>query len=160
MTPSSPQEVAVLFPLVLALLTTLVTIGVHAVGVGTTVQFIRREYQLRHAGVGFWTDVAIMAGVTLLALIAHLVEITIWAVLYDACGEFAGLAPAFYHSAMNYTSLGYGDVVMSVSWKLLGPLEAAVGLLMFGVSTAMIFAVIQRLFQTRYDAAGTAHTGH
>ena len=42
-----------------------------------------------------------------------------------ACGEFTGLAPAFYHSAMNYTSLGYGDVVMSVSWRLLGPLEAA-----------------------------------
>ena len=72
-----------------------------------------------------WTDVAIVAGVTLLAIIAHMVEIAIWAVLFDACGEFTGLAPAFYHSAMNYTSLGYGDVVMSVSWRLLGPLEAA-----------------------------------
>jgi hypothetical protein len=81
-------------------------------------------------------------------------------VLYDACGEFEGLALAFYHSAMNYTSLGYGDVVMSASWKLFGPLEAANGLLMFGVSTAMIFAVIQRLFHTRFEAAGTAHTGH
>ena len=118
MTPSSPQEVAVLIPLVLALLTTLITIGVH-------LQFIRREYQFRRAGAGFWTDVAIVAAVTLLALIAHMVEIAIWAVLFVACGEFTGLAPAFYHSAMNYTSLGYGDVVMSVSWRLLGPLEAA-----------------------------------
>ena len=160
MTPSSPQEIAVLTPLVLALLTTLVTIGVHAVALGPTVQFIRREYQFRRAGVGFWTDVAIMAGVTLLALIAHMVEIAIWAVLFDACGEFTGLAPAFYHSAMNYTSLGYGDVVMSDSWKMLGPLEAAVGLLMFGLSTAMVFAVIQRLFQTRLKAAGAAHTRH
>ena len=144
----------------LALLTTLITIGIHAVAIGTIVQFIRREYQLRHAGVGFWTDVAIMAGVTLLALIAHMVEIAIWAVLFDACGEFTGLAPAFYHSAMNYTSLGYGDVVMSASWKLFGPLEAADGLLMFGVSTAMIFAVMQRLFRTRSEAAATAHTRH
>ena len=54
-----------------------------------------------------------------------MVEITIWAVLFYACGEFTGLAPAFYHSAVNYTSLGYGDVVMSVSRRLLGPLEAA-----------------------------------
>jgi hypothetical protein len=138
----------------------LVTIGVHAVALGATVQFIRREYQFRRAGVGFWTDVAIMAGVTLLALIAHMVEIAIWAVLFDACGEFTGLAPAFYHSAMNYTSLGYGDVVMSVSWRLLGPLEAAVGLLMFGVSTAMIFAVMQRLFRTRLEARRAAHTDH
>ena len=40
------------------------------------------------------------------------------------------------------SSLGYGDIVMSASWKLLGPLEAANGLLLFGVTTAMIFAVI------------------
>ena len=125
MTPSSPQEVAVLIPLVLALVTTLITIGVHAAALGATVQFIRREYQFRRAGAGFWTDVAIVAGVILLALIAHMVEIAIWAVLFVACGEFSGLAPAFYHSAMNYTSLGYGDVVMSVSSRLLGPLEAA-----------------------------------
>ena len=61
------------------------------------------------------------------------------------CGEFTRFAGAFYKSAMNYTSLGSGDVVMSASWKLLGPLEAASGMLMFGVSTALIFAVIQRL---------------
>jgi hypothetical protein len=157
MAPSSPQDVAVLNPLLLGLLTTLITIGIHAVALGATVQFIRREYQFRRAGVGFWSDVAIMAGVTLLALIAHLVDVAIWAVLYYACGEFPGLAPAFYHSAVNYTSLGYGDVVMSVSWRLFGPLEAADGLLMFGVSTAMIFAVMQRLFRTRVETARTAH---
>ena len=50
MTPSSPQEVAVLIPLLLALLTTLITIGVHAVALGAIVQFIRREYQFRRAG--------------------------------------------------------------------------------------------------------------
>jgi len=88
------------------------------------------------------------------------VEIAVWAVLFEACGEFTGFAPALYHSAVNYTSLGYGDVVMSASWKLLGPLEAADGLLMFGFSTAMIFAVMQRLFRTRVKAAGAAHTNH
>jgi len=158
MAPSSPQEAAVLIPLVLALLTTLITIGIHAVAVGATIHFIRREYQFRHAGAGFWSDVAIVAGVILLALIAHLVEIAIWAALFVACGEFTGLAPAFYHSAVNYTSLGYGDVVMSAPWKLLGPLEAADGLLMFGTTTAMIFAVMQRLFRTRFEAARAAHT--
>ncbi len=57
-----------------------------------------------------------------------------------------------YHSAVNYTTLGDDTVVMSARWRLLGPLEAADGMLMFGVSTAMIFAVIQRLIQTRYGA--------
>jgi hypothetical protein len=39
---------------------------------------------------------------------------------------------------------------MSPAWRLLGPLEAANGMLMFGVSTAMIFAVIQRLIEARF----------
>ena len=51
---------------------------------------------------------------------------------------------------MNYSTLGYGDVIMSPAWKLLGPMEAANGALMVGVSTAMIFAVIQRLLLIRF----------
>ena len=58
---------------------------------------------------------------------------------------------AFYHSAVNYTTLGYGDLLLTPSWRLLGPLEAANGALMFGVSTAMVFAVIQRLLLTRFE---------
>jgi hypothetical protein len=48
-------------------------------------------------------------------------------------------------------SLGYGDVIMTPSWKLLGRLEAADGALRFGVSTAMIFAVIVRLVQAKFE---------
>jgi Ion channel len=57
---------------------------------------------------------------------------------------------AYYHSSVNYTSLGYGDVIMSAKWRLLGPLEAANGVLMFDVSTAMIFTLILRLTQARF----------
>lgn len=53
------------------------------------------------------------------------------------CGEFPEFAVASYHSAVNYTTLGYGDVIMTASWKFLGPLEAANGMLLFGVSTAL-----------------------
>jgi len=66
------------------------------------------------------------------------------------CGEFSEFGTAYYHSAVNYTTLGYGDIVMSPAWRLLGPVEAANGMLMFGVSTAMIFAVIQRLIGARF----------
>jgi len=70
--------------------------------------------------------------------------------LFVLIGEFQAWGIAFYHSATNYTSLGYGDIVMSPSWRILGPVEATVGLLMFGVSTAVIFAVIQRLVYARF----------
>ena len=73
-----------------------------------------------------------------------------WAAVFLLCGQFADFATAFYHSAVNYMSLGHGDLIMSLSWKMLGPLETANGMLLFGVSTAMIFAVIQRMVETRY----------
>jgi hypothetical protein len=71
-------------------------------------------------------------------------------VLFVICGEFSHFPTAYYHSAVNYTSLGYGDIIMTPAWRLLGPLETADGMLLFGVSAAMIFAVIQRLVEARY----------
>jgi hypothetical protein len=48
---------------------------------------------------------------------------------------------------VNFTTLGYGDIVMSRAWRLLGPLEAVAGMLMFGVSTAVLFGVTQALIR-------------
>src|SRR5271155_3424824 len=107
MSPSSLQEVAILLPVVVFLLTTTATIVVHALALAAIASFVRREHQVGRAGVLFWGDVAIVAGATLLVLLAHLVEIAIWAVVLESCGEFTRLAQALYHSAMNYTSLGY-----------------------------------------------------
>jgi hypothetical protein len=86
-----------------------------------------------------------------IAFTAHLIEIALWAALFVLCGEFKSLGLAFYHSAVNYSTLGYGDLIMSSSWKLLGPLEAADGALMFGVSTAMVFTIAQRLMHARFS---------
>jgi len=155
MTAPSAQDVAIGLPLVISLVTILGTIVIHGLALLGILHFIRHQRQLGHTGVGFWRDVGIVASATLLALTAHLVEITIWAFVFVFCGEFAQFAGAFYHSAMNYTTLGYGDVVMTPSWKLFGPLEAADGMLMFGVSTAIIVSVIQLIVRTRFHDIST-----
>ncbi len=67
--------------------------------------------------------------------------------VFWAWGEFHDYATAFYHSAVNYTTLGYGDIVMSKPWRLLGPLEAANGVLMGGLAAAVLFAVLSHLMQ-------------
>ncbi len=115
-----------------------------------TVNFIRRERRLGRVGAGFLIDLSIVTLAISVALVAHLIDIAIWAVLFLGCGEFSNFGTAYYHSAVTYTTLGYGDVIMTPAWRMLAPLEAANGMLMFGVSTAIIFAVIQRLIQTRY----------
>ena len=130
--------------------TVLCTIFVHALAVGATVNFFRFERKRGRVGTGLLVDLAIVVLTISFAFVAHLIEIALWAVLFIICGEFKDFAIAYYHSAVNYSTLGYGDIIMSPAWRLLGPLEAADGALMFGVSTAMIFAVIQRLILTRF----------
>ena len=123
---------------------------IHTLPLSATVDFVRREKKRGRAGRSFWIDTGIVTLAILYALVAHLVEIALWSLVFLIAGEFPDLGSAFYHSAVNYTSLGYGDLIMSPSWKLLGPLETANGMLLFGVSTAMVFAVIQRLVETRF----------
>jgi len=144
------HRITILIPLIVGACVVACTIFIHALAVGATVSFVRYEKKLGRVGVGFWIDVAIVASAMSVALLAHLIEIGLWAVLFVICGEFPELGTAYYHSAVNYTTLGYGDLIMTPSWRLLGPLEAANGMLMFGVSTAIIFAVIQRLIQARF----------
>src|SRR5260370_23868660 len=111
-----PDSTAVFLPLALGAAATLSTVVIHALALISIVHFARRERRLGLAGVRFRKDVSIVAGAVLVAFAAHLVEITIWALLFALCGEFPGFAAAFYHSAENYTTLGYGDVVMSPPW--------------------------------------------
>ncbi|WP_263367373.1 potassium channel family protein [Edaphobacter bradus] len=144
------HRIAILIPLAVGVGAVVCTIVIHGLALVTTVAFFRYERRLGRAGAGFWSDLRIVVTVVSFAFVAHLIEIALWAALFVICGEFSEFSAAYYHSAVNYTTLGYGDVIMTPSWKLLGPLEAADGALMFGVSTGMVFAVIQHLIQTRF----------
>jgi hypothetical protein len=132
------HEVAILRPLAVGSLAVLCTILIHALAVGATVNFFRYERKRGRTGTGLFIDLSIVVLTIAFAFVAHLFEMAFWGALFVICGEFKDLADACYHSAVNYSTLGYGDVLMSPSWRLLGPLEAADGALMFGVSTAMI----------------------
>ena len=111
---------------------------------------VRRDLRLGRVGTRFWLDTIFITNVAMLLLTAHLLEIGLWALVLERCGEFSDFGAAYYHSAVNYTTLGDSAFAMSARWRLLAALEAGNGMLMFGVSTAAIFAVIQRLLQHRY----------
>ena len=145
------HQFAILYPLVVGAGAVTCTIFVHALALAATVNLFRHERRLGRAGASALIDLAIVALAISFAFVAHLIEIALWAVWLITCGEFQEFGNAFYHSAVNYTTLGYGDLLLTPSWRLLGPLEAAKGALMFGVSTAMVFAVIQRLLLARFE---------
>jgi hypothetical protein len=143
-------QVSLVTPLLIGAGVIVLTIFIHAFALRATVSLVRHEERAGRAGSGFLIDVFLVACSASFALSAHLVEIALWAGLFVIFGELSAFAPAYYHSAVCYTTLGYGDVVMSPAWRLLGPLEAADGMLMFGISTALIFAVIQHFIQVYF----------
>ena len=105
------------------------------------------RYYSRHSSKvnnpSFVSSLVVVNGVMLLLVIGNLIQVAIWALLFEVLGEFNQFGAAFYHSAVNFSTLGYGDIVMSDQHKLLGPLEAINGVLMIGVSTAALMATFQ-----------------
>ena len=94
-------------------------------------------------------DMVVISCVMLLLFFGHIIQISAWALLFIKLGEFDQFITAVYHSAVNFSSLGYGDMVMSERWRSLGAIEAGSGVLMFGLSTGVILSVMNRLFEFR-----------
>jgi hypothetical protein len=99
-----------------------------------------------------WSTLLVLSGVMTLLVIGNLAQVGIWALLFRLLGEFSDFNTAFYHSAVNFASLGYGDIVMSGKHKLLGALEAINGVLMIGVSTAVLMAAFQNAMKKAVQA--------
>jgi hypothetical protein len=88
----------------------------------------------------------------MLAMLAgNFIQITLWGMLFLWLGEFKELYEAIYHSAVNFSSLGYGDFVMSKNRKLLGPLEAVNGVIMLGMTSAALMVILQQLIRAQRD---------
>jgi ion channel len=119
------------------------------------VRMVAHSIRTGYAGLEFWKNFSLMAIVSLVTAAAHLLQIAIWAGAVLLSGEMSTFEMAFYYSAQNYTALGYGDAILSERWRLLGPLEAINGLLLFGLSTALMFAIMSRLVMNhlRYQFA-------
>jgi hypothetical protein len=136
--------------LLAGLAATLGTILIHGFVVHTIVMTLRRNLQRGVLGMRIWLNLTFVMSATLLAFAGHLAEIALWAFVLDLSGAVANISAAIYSSAGSYTTVG-SDIILPPRWKLLGPLEAVCGMLMFGVSTAFIFAVIQRLIHARFE---------
>jgi Ion channel len=144
-------HITILAPLLVGMAVSIFMILIHLLPVRITLELLRYEKKLGRIGTSFWIDISIFLRVLLVGSLAHIIAVALWGVLFVICGEFRDLGTAIYHSAVNYTSLGYGDIIMSPSWRLLGPIETANGMLLFGVTTALIIAVLQRLLEPRFS---------
>lgn len=116
----------------------------------------RRDYlERKHARLRFGiVMILLFSGIMLL----HTVETGMWAAFYYAQGLFKDFETSLYFSLTSYTTIGYGDVLLPQRWRLLGAIEGVSGVLLCGISTAFIFAVMSAMFQMRIQQQNTVRS--
>jgi voltage-gated potassium channel len=134
---------------------TAATVIIHGVGTvaasGRTVRlWAERKERLGRLGAEL-----LMARLVSTLLLLHLVEALVWALFFVLVGGLPDLESAAYFSLTSYTTVGYGDVVLPEPWRLLGPIEATVGVLMLGWSTGILVAVIGVLYARLFPSLRT-----
>ena len=118
-------------------------VAVHAIGVIGALRVFDGSAAL--ADPRFWRPTWLLVQVASWLVLLHLLEISLWALLYTWGHAIPDARAAFYFSSVTYTTVGYGDVVLPEGWRLAGGIEALTGILMCGWSTGFFFAVVSRM---------------
>ncbi len=134
-----------LLNITIAALMMMATTAIHAGGISLVVIFFRNQsahWATRHPLV----RLRAISSVVLLMFALSLVEMATWAVVYlyvDALGDFE---TALYFSTVTFTTLGYGDILLDANWRLLAAFESANGIIIFGLTTAVVVSAVQLVY--------------
>jgi hypothetical protein len=108
---------------------------------------IARQAGLQHTSRPRSHLMTVMVVTALVLMIAHTVEIVVWSLAYAMVGAAPAGSDLLDFAFVNYTTLGYGDVTPLKEWRLIGPMTAMNGILMFGWSTAVLFEVLRKTIE-------------
>ncbi len=133
--------------LIVGLLVCLACIAVHAIIMAAVSWSANRAGTMAEPLHPQVRMVLVMAATVTVLLAAHVVEVGIWAAAYAYLQAAPKVTDAFYFAFVNYTTLGYGDILPQPRWRLLGPITAMSGVLLFGWSTAVIYDVLRTIAQ-------------
>ena len=123
------------------------TMHIHASGIAVLLRGLMKLEALPPTRV--WAITRMLLGMIWWIILIHLAEISVWALFYLWRGCMPNAEAAFYFSGVTYTTIGYGDLVLTKPWRLLGPIEGLVGILMCGLSTGYFFAIVSYIHQSR-----------
>lgn len=137
------------------------TVIIHAVGTLEAIAHLSRARLRSGAKRGALASEIQIVRVVSVLLFLHLLEAGVWATFFLVTGVLPDFETAMYFSLTSYTTVGYGDVVLPSPRRLLGPIEAGVGILMFGWSTGVMVAAITRIYGGRlqFEDAGGRRDG-
>ena len=120
------------------------SIFVHATATRFAMRIAAKKAASRHLKINskeIWTSL-----IVLIMFAASFIEALAWAFTYILLGAIHSLEEALYFSIVTFTTLGYGDITLNESYRLLASIEAADGIIIFGWSTAITMAVVQKFF--------------
>ena len=125
----------------------ILTVIIHVLGLGLVAQravgFSSRMFERHHPTVVF---VAVVGTTTLFATCLHALEAGIWGAAYRLLGALPNNKSAMLYSLNAITSYGHTNLILEDHWHLMGALEALNGWLLFGLTTAFLFGIIEKVW--------------
>lgn len=130
-------------------------VAVHAVGGIAALRWLDHSRALDQRR--FWPATRVVIALAGWIVGGHFIDVALWALFYASARALPTLDTAVYFSAVTYTTVGCGDVVLPQRWRLAGGVEALTGILMCGWSTAAFFSIVSRIVRPSWRSA-TART--
>ena len=127
----------------------LANIAIHVVVVAWVVMLARRLVLTAVLAPPFRRLIVVTGAAAVALMMGHVLEVAVWAAVYALVGVAPG-AHSLDFAFVNYTTLGYGDVVPAAEWRLIGPITAMNGVLLFGLSTAVLFEVVRTVVRSMH----------
>lgn len=143
-----------LMSIVVGLLMAVLTITIHAVGTISWINYLRYRQHMMEVRTTF-ASLRVLCTTGVILLLLHIAEVAAWAIVYlffIGGEQFTTAEEAIYFSTVTFASLGYGDVVIEGSRRLLSAIHAMIGLLVFGWSSALLFVVVQQILKQQAEA--------
>ena len=123
----------------------LATAIIHAAGMSVGLHWLAVMHGKREHLTSIVLRSLVLGVLVLIMFAATMCEATVWAMAYTGIGAISEIEKAVYFSIVTYTTLGYGDVVLDESWRLLSSFQAANGIIIFGWTTAVLIVGLNTL---------------
>lgn len=129
------------------------TVVIHAITMDIIMSRAAHLYKILRRAIGHLARPAIASMIVVTLFAAHVINIWLWGslYLYLQAPPIVTLPDALYFSTVTYTTVGYGDIVLSPNFRMLSGIEATNGMLLFGWTTAFIFEMITKIYRREAD---------